>query len=148
MKIQSQRYNDFLEKAKVLSLTMDDFKSDTGINSFTYLESTLKTETRDIVDIVSEVVLLNQAGKNFLGLCPFHSEKTPSFTVSPEKQIFYCFGCGLGGDASSFSQILKDVKKFGLAATKEYLDRAREFREECDKKLYLARKVLENGTKL
>jgi len=56
----------------------------------------------DIVDIVSEAVLLKKAGKNFIGLCPFHTEKTPSFTVSPDKQIFYCFGCGTGGNVFSF----------------------------------------------
>ena len=58
--------------------------------------------TADVVDIVSEVVLLKKAGRNYVGLCPFHSEKTPSFTVSPEKQIFYCFGCGVGGNVFSF----------------------------------------------
>jgi DNA primase len=58
--------------------------------------------TADIVDIISEFVLLKKAGKNFVGLCPFHAEKTPSFTVSPEKQIFYCFGCGAGGNIFSF----------------------------------------------
>lgn len=56
----------------------------------------------DIVEIISESVLLKKAGKNHIGLCPFHSEKTPSFTVSPEKQIFYCFGCGSGGNVFSF----------------------------------------------
>jgi DNA primase len=56
----------------------------------------------DIVDIISEVVLLKQAGRNFTGLCPFHSEKAPSFSVSREKQIFYCFGCGAGGNVFSF----------------------------------------------
>ncbi len=56
----------------------------------------------DIVEIVSESVLLKKAGRNYIGLCPFHSEKTPSFTVSPEKQIFYCFGCGAGGNVFSF----------------------------------------------
>ena len=56
----------------------------------------------DIVDIVSETLSLRQAGRNFLGLCPFHAEKTPSFTVSPDKQIFYCFGCGAGGNVFSF----------------------------------------------
>ncbi|MDI6687866.1 MAG: DNA primase [Desulfobacterales bacterium] len=56
----------------------------------------------DIVDIISEVVVLKKSGKNFLGLCPFHSEKTPSFTVSTDKQIFYCFGCSAGGNVFSF----------------------------------------------
>lgn len=56
----------------------------------------------DIVDVISEAVLLKRAGKNFQGLCPFHSEKTPSFSVSPDKQVFYCFGCGAGGNVFSF----------------------------------------------
>ena len=56
----------------------------------------------DIVDVIGEYVVLKQRGRNFVGLCPFHSEKTPSFTVNPEKQIFYCFGCGEGGDVISF----------------------------------------------
>jgi DNA primase len=56
----------------------------------------------DIVRVVSEYVRLKKTGKDFSGLCPFHQEKTPSFTVSPLKQIFYCFGCGKGGDVYSF----------------------------------------------
>lgn len=56
----------------------------------------------DIVEVVSDAVMLKKAGKDFVGLCPFHSEKTPSFTVSPEKQIYYCFGCGAGGNVFSF----------------------------------------------
>lgn len=59
-------------------------------------------DASDIVDIVSENVSLRRTGRNFLGLCPFHAEKTPSFTVSPDKQIFYCFGCGAGGNVFSF----------------------------------------------
>ncbi len=58
--------------------------------------------TADVVDVVSAYVALKKTGKNFLGLCPFHAEKTPSFTVSPEKQIFHCFGCGQGGNVFSF----------------------------------------------
>jgi len=70
-----------------------------------YIPENIVSEIRnatDIVDIVSDMVILKKAGKNYQGLCPFHSEKTPSFSVSPEKQIFYCFGCGAGGNAFSF----------------------------------------------
>ena len=56
----------------------------------------------DIVDIIAERVALKKAGKDHTGLCPFHSEKTPSFTVSSTKQIFHCFGCGAGGDVFDF----------------------------------------------
>ncbi len=59
----------------------------------------------DIVALISDDMVLRKAGRNYVGLCPFHGEKTPSFTVSPEKQIFYCFGCGAGGDC--FSYIMK-----------------------------------------
>jgi DNA primase len=56
----------------------------------------------DIVSLIGEYVTLKKAGKNFLGLCPFHREKTPSFTVSSDKQMFYCFGCSEGGNAFTF----------------------------------------------
>lgn len=56
----------------------------------------------DIVEVISQYVTLKKAGKNYLGLCPFHSERTPSFTVSPEKQMFYCFGCQAGGNVITF----------------------------------------------
>lgn len=56
----------------------------------------------DIVEIISEYVSLQRKGKNYLGLCPFHSEKTPSFTVTPDKQMFYCFGCHTGGNVFHF----------------------------------------------
>ena len=56
----------------------------------------------DIVSLIGEYVILKKAGRNYLGLCPFHREKTPSFTVSPDKQMFYCFGCGEGGNVVSF----------------------------------------------
>jgi len=56
----------------------------------------------NIVDLVSEYVTLKKAGRNYIGSCPFHKEKTPSFTVNAEKQIYHCFGCGEGGNAFSF----------------------------------------------
>ncbi len=63
----------------------------------------------DIVDVVSEYVNLKQRGRNYMGLCPFHREKTPSFSVSPDKQIFKCFGCGAGGDVIKFVQRILNV---------------------------------------
>jgi DNA primase len=59
-------------------------------------------DASDIVDVISEYVPLKKRGKNYLGLCPFHAEKDPSFTVTPQKQIFYCFGCGEGGNVIHF----------------------------------------------
>ncbi|MBX6353845.1 MAG: DNA primase [Thermoflavifilum sp.] len=56
----------------------------------------------DIVDVVSEYVQLRRSGRSFVGLCPFHSERTPSFTVSPDRQLYYCFGCGAGGSVIRF----------------------------------------------
>jgi DNA primase len=59
-------------------------------------------EAADIIEIIGEVVNLKKAGVNYKGLCPFHAEKTPSFTVNPARRSFHCFGCGEGGDALSF----------------------------------------------
>jgi DNA primase len=56
----------------------------------------------DIVDVISDYVQLKKQGRNYFGLCPFHGESTPSFSVSPDKQIFHCFGCGAGGNAYTF----------------------------------------------
>lgn len=63
----------------------------------------------DIVDVVSTYVTLKRAGRNFKGLCPFHNEKTPSFNVLPDKQIFKCFGCGQGGDVFKFVQAKEGI---------------------------------------
>jgi len=77
-------------------------------------------ERVDIVDVVSEQVVLRKRGKEYVGLCPFHGEKTPSFTVSPNKQMYYCFGCGTGGTAikflmeagkQSFSEVVLDLAR-------------------------------------
>ena len=64
----------------------------------------------DIVDLISSYVSLKRAGSNMLGLCPFHSEKTPSFTVFPARQGYYCFGCGAGGDAITFVRQIENLE--------------------------------------
>lgn len=63
----------------------------------------------DIVDVISQYVTLKRSGRNFLGLCPFHKEKTPSFSVSPDKQIFHCFGCGVGGNVVHFVSKIENL---------------------------------------
>lgn len=78
----------------------------------------------DIVDLISEYVSLKKSGRNYMGLCPFHSEKSPSFCVNPEKNFFHCFGCNVGGDAISFIMRIENLSypeaikylanKFGL----------------------------------
>ena len=63
----------------------------------------------ELFDVVSEHVSLKRRGKRWVGLCPFHAEKTPSFTVNPELGLFKCFGCGKGGDLFSFVQLRENV---------------------------------------
>ena len=79
----------------------------------------------DIVDVISEHIVLRKRGKDFLGLCPFHNEKTPSFSVSQDKQLYYCFGCGAGGNAYKF---LMEIGKQSFAEV--VLDLARRYQVE------------------
>ena len=69
------------------------------------LQETVKNtvkEAADIVEVIGEHVALKRAGLRYTGLCPFHGEKTPSFSVNPQGQFYYCFGCGASGDVFSF----------------------------------------------
>ncbi|MBR4261256.1 MAG: DNA primase [Clostridia bacterium] len=74
--------------------------------------------SNDIVDIISQYVNLKKSGRNFFGLCPFHNEKSPSFAVSPDKQIFHCFGCGVGGNVFHF---LSKIENIGFTESVEML---------------------------
>ncbi len=76
----------------------------------------------DIVDVISQYMSLKRSGRNYFGLCPFHNEKSPSFSVSPDKQIFHCFGCGVGGNVFHF---ISKIEGIGFKESVEMLaDRA------------------------
>ena len=66
-------------------------------------------QSNDIIDIISQYVHLKRSGRNYFGLCPFHNEKSPSFSVSPDKQIFHCFGCGVGGNVFTFLSKIEGI---------------------------------------
>src|SRR5512132_2897776 len=72
----------------------------------------------DIVEIISSFIRLKKRGANYLGLCPFHNEKTPSFTVSPSKEIYKCFGCGRSGNTISF---LMEHEKYSYVESLRWL---------------------------
>ena len=77
------------------------------------------TDRNDIVEVVSSYVRLSKrSGANLFGLCPFHSEKTPSFSVSPDKQIYHCFGCGKGGGVINF---IMEVENLSFPEAVEFL---------------------------
>ena len=66
-------------------------------------------QSNDVVDIISQYVHLTRKGRNYFGLCPFHNEKSPSFSVSPDRQIFHCFGCGVGGNVYTFLMKIEGI---------------------------------------
>ena len=77
----------------------------------------------DIVDVIGSYLPLKKAGANFVALCPFHKEKTPSFNVNPHRQIFHCFGCHKGGDVFTF---VKEYENIGFVdAVRRLADRAK-----------------------
>lgn len=81
----------------------------------------LKQEIRnanDIVDVISQYVILKRSGKNFMGLCPFHKEKSPSFSVSPDRQYYHCFGCGKGGDVYNF---IMEIERLSFREALQFL---------------------------
>ncbi|WP_122386824.1 DNA primase [Pseudomonas syringae group genomosp. 7] len=100
----------------------------------------------DIVDVVSSRVQLKKAGKNYTACCPFHKEKTPSFSVSPDKQFYYCFGCGAGGNALGFimdhdnldfPQAVEDLAKAaGMEVPREQSVKGQKPRQPTDSPLY------------
>ena len=99
-----------------------DVEKITNLLKYSIPESIID-EIRDrtnIVEVVSQVVSLKKVGKNFKGLCPFHSEKTPSFTVSAEKRIYHCFGCGAGGNVFKFVMEVQNIS---------FVDAVRQFAE-------------------
>ena len=74
----------------------------------------------DIVELVGQAMSLKRSGKSWIGLCPFHGEKTPSFSVSPERQLYHCYGCKAGGDVFKFVQ---ETEKVGFLEAAELLSR-------------------------
>ena len=79
--------------------------------------------SKDIVDIISQYVVLKRSGRNYFGLCPFHKEKSPSFSVSADRQYFHCFGCHKGGDVFTF---VSEIERISFRESLEFLaERAR-----------------------
>jgi len=100
----------------------------------------------DIVDVISQYVVLKRSGRNFFGLCPFHKEKSPSFSVSPDKQIFHCFGCGAGGNVIHFISKIENAdfkEAIGILANRVGIELPTIDSQEDNKTAYLRSKVYE-----
>ncbi len=100
----------------------------------------------DIVDVLSQYVTLKRKGRNFFGICPFHNEKSPSFSVSPDKQIFHCFGCGVGGDVFRFVSKVENIgfiESVQMLAERAGIELPRSSNDEDEKKSRLRAKVFD-----
>lgn len=100
----------------------------------------------DIVDVISGYINLKRSGRNFFGLCPFHKEKSPSFAVSPDKQIFHCFGCGVGGNVIHFVSKIENLsfrESLELLANRVNIELPKLESNEDDKTIRLKSKVYE-----
>lgn len=124
------------------------------MSEVTYQQAVEQIKERlDIVEVISKYVHLKKAGRNFQGLCPFHGEKTPSFVVTPDKQIFKCFGCGEGGDVftflmkinnQSFSEVIEEYAiQLGIELPKHNSQNAVKYKAEKER-LY---DLMEQATK-
>ncbi|MGD1701367.1 DNA primase [Dapis sp. BLCC M229] len=121
------------------------------MNNFRFHQDTIAEvkQRADIYDVISEHIVLKKRGKDYVGLCPFHEEKTPSFTVSTTKQMYYCFGCGAGGNSlkflmeigkSSFSDVVLDLARRHQIQIKTELP---EHRQEFQRQISLREKLYE-----
>ena len=102
--------------------------------------------SNDIVDIISQYVSLKKSGRNFFGLCPFHNEKSPSFAVSPDKQIFHCFGCGAGGNVFHFLSKIENIgfrESIEMLANRANITLPKIDSEQDNKAMYLKSRVYE-----
>lgn len=121
----------------------------------TFQQATEEIKNRlDIVDVISKYVILKKSGRNYMGLCPFHNEKTPSFTVTPSRQIFKCFGCGEGGDVlsflmkinkQSFAEVIREqAEDLGIELPKNSsLGNAKEYKKEKERLLEAVKSAME-----
>ena len=125
-------------------LRSDDENAMAGLIPQSFIDDLLNRT--DIVDVVSSRVQMKKAGKNYTACCPFHKEKTPSFSVSPDKQFYYCFGCGAGGNALGFimdhdnldfPQAVEELAKAaGMEIPREESGRPHKPRQPTDSPLY------------
>ena len=115
------------------------------------------TRRTDIVDVVGNYVQLKRKGRLYGGLCPFHSEKTPSFYVYPDTQSFYCFGCGAGGDAVSFTKRINSIdyieavkllaQRAGMPAMRQRVMKVRAMMPQSPRRLWAQPSVMFSCTK-
>lgn len=104
-------------------------------------------EKNDIIDVITEYIQLDKKGSSFFGLCPFHHEKTPSFSVSSDKQMYYCFGCGAGGNVYTF---IMQIENYSFIEAVQHLANrvqltlpSEELSEEGHKKMYIREQMME-----